>query len=491
MVIRSFETGEGEQFGDLLSKERLESEYQIKVGLVTTGYFEYWRMYPTLKAKVEADSQEVAERLKKICHLVYPGVIDTIDSADAAGRRFKNENIDLLLISYRTYIPDIFIHQILTHIRHVPIAFIISRPGKAMNIKQDYEECLRNMAMMANVQLTGGFRKIGIYENFEVFVGDMYDNELYSKINKYLNVVNIYESLRRMTIGVVGQVFRGMFDFEYDKTVVKGILGPEVIHIQIHHLLDLWEKIMPEDKEVKSLVTKVKKSYKIVGLEERDIIAAARFAVCLRKLVQKFRLDGIVLLGQHFVEAHTKTTSYLGMAELHEEGKVLGVTEGDVLGLIMMKIMRALTNKTPYFGEWSEFDIERNAIFLNGHGFGDPTLAKKGYPVVVCPAAEQWGLEGKGLGFEFTYDPGPVTFGHFIQDAKGWRMLIGKGEVLDIEPIPCSEVHMLMKVERPVEEFVEILVKQGWPHHCIVVPGDVRKELSQLANLLKIEKIFL
>jgi L-fucose isomerase-like protein len=46
------------------------------------------------------------------------------------------------------------------------------------------------------------------------------------------------------------------------------------------------------------------------------------------------------------------------MAELHAAGKTLGVTEGDVLGLVMMKILRHFTGRTPFFGEWAEFDPE-------------------------------------------------------------------------------------------------------------------------------------
>ena len=43
---------------------------------------------------------------------------------------------------------------------------------------------------------------------------------------------------------------------------------------------------------------------------------------------------------------------YKRLRELHAEGKTLGVTEGDVLGLAMMKILRHFTGRTPFFGEW-------------------------------------------------------------------------------------------------------------------------------------------
>ena len=490
--LESFEVAKGDTFGDLLSKDRIRSSEKLKIGLLTGGFFEYWRMYPgTLKETIEKDNQVVLERLSQRHQLVYPGLVDSMDSADEAGQRFRKEQIDLLIITERTYVPDTYIHQTLSHIPRVPLLFYISQSHDTFNLKTDYEGTLRNSGMMSIVQLVAGFRKMNIYPHLEVVVGGIHDEEAYREIERYIDVVTIYKQLKTMTIGVIGHVFRGMFDFEYDKTMVKGMLGPEVVHVQIDHLLDLWETISAEDAEVQKLIEKVHSTYQVEGVEERDITGAARVAVALKRLVQRFRLDGLVLLGQHYVEAKTKATSYLGLAELHAEGKSLGVTEGDVLGLIMMKIMRHLTGLTPFFGEWAEFDVQRNAMMLLGHGYADPTQAKKGTVAKITPTPEQWGFEGKGFSFEMTFDPGPVTFGHFIRDAKGWRMLISGGEIMDLPTMAIHDASLLVKIERPIKEYVEILTKHGFAHHCIAVRGDVRKELSQLADLIRMEKIFI
>lgn len=72
-----------------------------------------------------------------------------------------------------------------------------------------------------------------------------------------------------MTVGVVGHVFRCMFDFEFDETMVKGTLGPEVVNVLISHLFDLWDKILPEDPEMASLVQKVNTTYEVAGVGKR------------------------------------------------------------------------------------------------------------------------------------------------------------------------------------------------------------------------------
>ena len=490
--LQSFEVAEGDTFGDLLSADRIRSRQPVKVGLLSGGFFEYWRMYPeTLKEAVLKDNQIVFDRLSADRQVVFPGLVDSMDTAADAGRCFRDEQIDLLIVTERTYVPDTYIHQALSHVPNVPLLLYVSQSSDTIDLNGNYEATLRDSGMMSLVQLVAGFRKMDRYRNLEVVVGSIHDDDAYAEIDRYIDVVTIHKQLKAMTIGVVGHVFRGMFDFEFDKTMVKGVLGPEVVNVQISHLLELWEKISPEDLEVTSLVEKVHSSYEIAGVGQSDIEGAARVAVAMNRLVGRFRLDGLVLLGQHYVEAHTKATSYLGMAELHAEGKTLGVTEGDVLGLVMMKILRHFTGRTPFFGEWAEFDVPRNAMMLLAHGYADPTQAKQGSKPRITPTPEQWGFEGSGFSYELTFDPGPATFGHFIRDADGWRMLISGGEILDVPAMPIEDSSLVVKLQRPIKEYVEILTKRGFPHHCIAVRGDVRKQLGQLADLMGMEQVLI
>lgn len=488
---QSFEVATGDSFGDLLSAGRIRSRKKLKIGLLAGGYFEFWRMYPDLKRKVEQDAAIVRQRLSAKHDVVCPDLVDTLDSADEAGQRFRDAQIDLLILAYRTYVPDVYIHHLLTHLAGVPLLLFASQSRDRFDYKDSYEGVLRNSGVMALVQLVAGFRKMDTYRHLEVVAGSVHDDEAYRQIDRYLNVVTIHKQLKTMTIGVVGNVFRGMFDFEYDKTKIKGGLGPEVLNIQVDHLLRQWEQAPASDPDVRALLQHARSAYQIDGVGESDLEKAVCVAVALRRLVKRFRLDGVALLCQHFIEAKLKTTPYLGLSELHREGSCPGVAEGDVIGLIMMKILKHLTGNTAFFLEWSEFDVERNAWMLLGHGFGDPSQARKGSPPKLTPSAEQWGLEGSGCSLELVPAPGPCTIGHFIEDANGWRMMISGGEILDLPPLPIRDTHAIVRVERPIKEYVELLTKAGVPHHAITARGDVRKELTQLADLMGMEKVYL
>ena len=483
LAMESFEVAEGDAFGDLLSRSRLDVGKRLKIGLVATGFFEYWSMYPSLKGLVEQDARVVRKRLSEKHEIVCSDLVDTVDAADQAGRKFREEQVDLLILAYRTYVPDSYIHQLLSHLPGVPLLVFGSQSRDSFDYGDDYNGVLRNSGLMALVQLVCGFRKIGDRcPAIEAVAGSIYDEEAYRRIDRFIDVATIHKRLKMMTIGVVGHVFRGMFDFEYDKTRVKGKLGPEVIHVQIDHLAQEWERARPEDTDVQALIQRAGSEYTIEGVGDGDLEKAARLAVALRRLVERFRLDGVALLCQHFVEKKLKTTPNLGLSQMHRAG-LPGVAEGDVIGLIMMKVLHHLTGNMPFFLEWSEFDVERNAWMLLGHGFGDPSQARNG-SVTLMPTAEQWGLEGTGCSTLFVPEPGPCTMAHFVEQADGWRMLVCGGDILDLDPLPINDVHALVRVERPVKEFAEMLLKAGVPHHAITVRGDVRRELGQLAALL-------
>ena len=218
---------------------------------------------------------------------------------------------------------------------------------------------------------------------------------------------------------------------------------------------------------------------------------SARLGIALQDLIERYKLNGLVLLGQHLIEVKANASCYLGLSEIISSDQAIAVTEGDVLGCIMSKVLKDFTGHTPFFGEWEEIDTELNAVMLLGHGFIDPRECRPDRPVFIKPACENWGFEGNSVGFEATYSPGPVTMTHVIQDTLGWRILISEGELLDTPPMKINESTLIVKVEKSVKQYFEELMRYGFSHHAIAVPGKVGRQLECLARQLDIEVCWL
>jgi L-arabinose isomerase len=483
---QSFEVTRGGVSGDMLTEK--PPALRLKVGFLGTGYFEYWRMYGGLREQVAGDMQRVADRLATKHPLIYPGLVDTVDAADRAGQMFRDQKPDLIVIAEGTWTPDYFIHQALAHVpTDTAILVFAGWNRKQPDGEATYDQALRSSGPMGLVQLTAGFRKMRRFPSYEVVVGVTDDEKAYQAIDRFIRVRTAISRLRGQTLGVVGHVFRGMYDFNFDKTAVTGLFGPEIVDIHIDHLTQILSQMSDSDPRIMALQQKVYRTYEVVGLEETDVLRASRLAVALIDLLGRYRLDGLALLGQHYVEMHAKSTVYLGLSEILANDHALAVTEGDVLGLIVSMLLKEFSGHTPFFGEWDEVDVERNALMILGHGFLDPREAHAGYPVQVNPPCEEWGFEGKGFGFQANYRPGPATMAHVIADPDGWRMLLMRGEILDVPPLPFNECSLFVHIEKPVMEFWHSLLMAGFPHHVMVAPGDCIDEMNCLARQLGIQ----
>src|SRR4030042_4052714 len=185
MAVESFEVSQQDEYGDVLNRPRKKEP--LKVGVYTSAYFEYYRMYPrTLESFVHADVAVVRDNLRRAfgaeACIVWPGTVTTMDQADAAGRLFKSEAVDLVVFVMFTYTVDVISMQCLRYIENTPLLVFLRQSHRDIDFKGNYEQTLRNSAMISAAQLTGTFRKMGIFPRYEVVVGTDADPEAYAQI---------------------------------------------------------------------------------------------------------------------------------------------------------------------------------------------------------------------------------------------------------------------------------------------------------------------
>jgi len=478
--IQSFEAGEGDACGDILS-ERPVQRGRFKVGLLAVAYFEYWRMFSRkFKEDVVGDLQAVANRLRQDFDVVYPCVVDTLDAAGRAGKVFAESGLDLLIVVEGTYTPDYISLHAIDYVPNVPVVIFTTQVGEDITPEDNYEKVMRNSALIGTAQLSATFVKMG--RQYNIVVGSIGEERPYQEILRLARVRQVAARLRQVNIGVIGHVFRGMYDLENDKTKIRGSLGPNVIYVELSHLLKLWKAV--PDSEIVALVKTLASRFRLKGPREEDLYRSCKVAIAMENLVERLRLDALCFLGQHYIEKHTGAPARLGASLMLEKGKYLVASEGDLAGLTMMHAMYWLTGNSPLQAEWGQYDATHNAIFMVGHGVASPVLAGSDDRVMLTGAPEEWGFQGSGVNMQFILKPGPVTMGHLLDAATGWQMLISGGESLEYPCLPCDEIHALIRIDRPVKEYLVEIQRQGVSHHAIIVHGDIRKELELLASVL-------
>lgn len=482
-IIKSFEEG-AEQSGDILTGGKQKSP--LKIGVLTCGYFEYWRMYPTLKATVEADLKVVTDRIKQqYPNAVFTGMVDTLDSATVAGKLLKQEDVDVVLLVYGTYTADFITLTALDYVAEKPLLIFSTQPHANVDKNGDYEGSLRNSAVIGIAQLTGTLRKMK--RDYKIVVGHLHDERAFAKIEKYMSGRQAVKDLRESNIGIIGHVFRGMYDIELSKTFFKSTFGVNIIQIQSSHLLDVWSEVKDEEaeKETKAILAR----YKCKNVTEVDVKRAMKLAIAMERLAKKFSLDAMCFLDQHFVQRQVLTSARMGASLLMERTDMSVNCEGDLGGLVTMMLMRSISGRAALMGEWGEYDTNTNSVFVIGHGIGTPDMAKSEDDILLTRTPEEWGFDGAGCNYELILKPGKATIAHIMEGPDGYRLLVSKAESIDFPRLSFDELHAVLKVEKPVNKYLEEVFDFGVSHHCIVTLGDVYEELKNVGEALNI-KVF-
>ena len=485
--IKSFEEANGNSFGDILSNKK--ENKKIKIGLFTGGYFEYWRMYPeTLEKNVKSDMERVKENFKKrFSNVVCSNMVDTLDAAEEAGNLFKNEGIDILVIAYGTYLPDFMTMHVINKLKNVPVVFFSVQNTEKIDVNSDYEHSLRNSSTIGIAQITGTMRKLG--RDYKIVVGSIDDERAYKKINVYVKAVQAIADIKEANIGVIGNVFRGMYDLELSKTFLKSAFDVNVIYIQSGHLLTEWENV--EEDEVKRVSDKLLARFKTRGVTENDVMRAIKLAIAMQRLAERFRLDAMCFLDQHFVQKQALTTARIGASLMMENSDITVACEGDLGGLITMMLMKSISGEGALMGEWGEYDADLNSCLIMGHGIGVPSLAKSDNEITLTKTPEEWGFEGAGLNYELILKPGDVTAAHVIETENGYKMIVSPANSVDMKALPYNELHAMIQVKTPIKEYLEKVFDSGVTHHCIVGISDMSEELLTVADFLNLETFYI
>lgn len=483
--ILSFETSSSGQCGDILTAPP-ETNRRPVVGFLGCAYFEYWRMFrPGFKDDVIRDLERVAENLRKDYDVVFPGLIDTLDAADSAGRAFSAAKLDLLVVAAGTYVPDYITLQAIDHAPQVPVVMFTTQVGDTIHPSDGYETIMRNSGVIGTAQLSATFQKMG--RPYEIVVGAIDEKRPYEEIRRLARVRRVVADLKQLNVGVIGHVFRGMYDLENDKTRIRGSLGPNVIYTELSHLMDVWRKVTGQ--ETAALADSLLARFRMQKIGRDDLLRSCRVAIAMERLVERLRFTSLCFLGQYCIERETGAPARLGASLMLEKGKTMVASEGDLAGLTIMHAMNWLSGNSPLQAEWGHYDVHRNVMMLVGHGVASPGIAASDAGVTLTAAPEEWGFVGSGVNMEFIMKEGPVTMAHLLDTADGWQMVISGGDSVGSAPLPCDEIHALVRLERPVHEFVAEMQRAGVPHHVIVTHGDIRRELALLASALQIKAI--
>jgi L-arabinose isomerase len=465
-----------------------------RVGIFGIGLAAYWPQFDGLRERCEGYQRRVEERVAALgAEVVSAGLVDTAQGARAAGDRFAQLQVDLVLCHAVTYATS---SQVLPAVQAagVPVVLLGLQPARTL----DYErtgtaEWLANCAACCVPELAGAFTRARVpYDTVAGTIDD--DPRAWDRIEAWVRAAGVARALRRARIGFLGHTYPGMLDMYSDFTMVHGQLGA---HVEVLEMDDLatrtdgvsGDELAAKEEEIRGLFDFAEPaSDPIAGPIEPDELAwSARVAVGLDRLVADFELDAL-------------TYYYRGLdGNLFERlggGLIVGNSlltargiptsgEGDLKTNVAQLVLDRLGAGGSYT-EYYALDLEEDFVLMGHDGPGHIAISA-GRPTLRALKLYH-GKRGSGLSVEFKVRYGPVTILGCTQTADGaLKLVAAEGESIPGATFRIGNTNSRLRFGSPPAEFFEAWCAEGPTHHVALGVGHQIDRVRRVAQLLGVE----
>ena len=459
----------------------------------------YFGQFEGLEENLKAFHAEFVEKLKKNnVDVVDFGMVDTSERSYQTLNLMKEANLDLVFCNMITYATSSVFAPIMRDI-NLPMVLVALQPKDHL----DYDKAnifmqLENDNICSVPEFTGVAIRLGKKVN-DVIIGTLYDDEDAEKeIAEWCSIANVLHSLKGARLGLMGHAMEAMYDMHADPTAVSAAFGLHVPLLEVDDVIKLYNTVTEDEIQAKIavidaefLMPEPKSDPVTMKLTDADKYQAAKSAVALDKLVEKYNLTGLAYYyegldnGKH---REVSSTFIVGNSILNAQGVPM-CGEFDIKTCVAMLIMDRL-GIGGSFAELHPFDFESNCILI-GHDGPHHLAIAEGKPVLRS-LKKYHGKPGHGASVEFKLKEGPITMLGITQTYDGkFKFVIGEGESQS-GPIPPTGNTNTRGVFQPdVKTFIKKWVMEGPTHHYALGIGHHADTIKKIADVLGIEAVII
>src|ERR671911_2388592 len=211
-----------------------------RVGVFGIGLDTYWPQLAGLGERIEGYQRRVEERVAEIGgEVISAGLVDTAQSARAAGDRFAAAQVDLVLCHAVTYATSSTVLPV-AQAANAPVVLLGLQPAPTLDYANtDTGEWLANCAACCVPEIAGAFTRARI--PYDTVAGTIEgDERAWDKIAAWVRAAGVARALRSARIGFMGHTYPGMLDMYSDFTAVHAQLGA---HVEVLEIDDLGARV--------------------------------------------------------------------------------------------------------------------------------------------------------------------------------------------------------------------------------------------------------
>jgi len=442
----------------------------------------YDKTTPEFRPHINEIHTKIADKLRDTgMNLVCAPICRLKEEFHAAVDTFIQEDVCAVITLHLAYSPSLESIDALCRIQ-VPIIVLDTTEAVTFNNLTDSSEIMYNHGIhgvqdMCNLLLRNG-------KKFFIEAGHFEKSDVIARVDKLCNIASAAFNMRNAKVGIVGQPFDGMGDFNVPFEELKTTIGISVVPFDFSKdEMDRYSK----------MITKT-----MIDLEIEDDLHRFDPVLYNRDVHERTVKDGLLL--RNWINEKKLTAfsiNFLAIVQgsgfdcmpFLEAGKQMAngtgyAGEGDVLTAALTGALASIYPQTT-FTEMFCPDWQNDTIFLSHMGeINLNVMATKSRLVEMdFPYTNAMNpLVAYGC-----YMPGTAVLVNIAPTGNGrYSLILSKVEVLHIEGEDkmADSVHGWFKPQMPICSFLKQYSLAGGTHHLAMVYGDVLEDLVPFGEML-------
>jgi L-arabinose isomerase len=456
------------------------------IGLLGIMQELYDDMIPGITDRQAEYARSVSQQLADVADVRFLRPARNREDIEAITRELLAADVDGIMIVMLTYGPAMRSVRALLD-TPVPVMLANIQPERSITAEWDMADLTYNQGIHGAQDQANALVRCGV--PFSVITGDWQSSEFERAFEHWARAAQTVTALRRTRIGLLGYPMNGMGDILYDPPAMLRRLGPMVVAEDLGAVVARIQAV--SDDDVNGVIERHREQFEVASDLPRERHAyAARFEVALRSLLED---NGYAGFSFHFDsiggDGRFEQLPLLAASDLMADGFGFAA-EGDTNTASLMCAAQTLIGEA-HFSEMYAMDWELDSVLISHMGEGNWKIARGDRPIKLIDRPLGIGRLDNPPTPVFSAEPGAATTAALVPlEGELYRLVVGRGEVLDTPELPKVEMHYFhFRPERGMRAFMDDWLTLGGPHHFVMNLGEHADRWRRLAELLDLEYV--
>jgi L-arabinose isomerase len=455
-----------------------------RIGLLGIMQELYDEMIPGITEHQAAYAAEVATALSGVADVSFTR--PARNQADIGERTAElvAEGVDGIMIVMLTYGPAM---RSVRALQGVPVPLLLAniQPERTITEAWTMDDLTYNQGIHGAQDQANALLRAGV--PCPVITADWRSERFGDAFADWARAAQAITRLRRSKVALLGYPMNGMGDILYDPPAMLRRIGPTIVAEDLGGLYARLAAVT--EAAVAALLAEHAERFEVSPELPRERHAyAARLEIAIRQMLEE---GGYAGWSFHFDaiggDGRFEQLPLLAASDLMADGYGYAA-EGDTNTASLMCAAHTLIGDA-HFSEMYAMDWERDSVLISHMGEGNWKVARPDRPVALIDRPLGIGGLDNPPTPVFSAVPGPATTAALIPlEGEAYRLLVGRGEILDTPELPKVEMHYFhFAPEQGMESFMDQWLELGGPHHFVTNLGDHVGRWRRFAELLELD----